>query len=71
MVIYYERIGEDCKKTAGALDVIDLESFADQMIEFLDESPDEQVTILKIDKDGSVACQDKPGIMQRSITDKW
>lgn len=54
MIIYYERTDFEGKKTAGALDVIDLDEFADQMIEWLDESPDRKVIILKIDKAGSV-----------------
>ena len=54
MQIYYERVDEEGKKVAGALDVIDLESFADQMIEFLDESPDSNVTILRVHKAGGV-----------------
>ena len=52
MVIYYERIDGEGKKTAGALDVIDLDEFADQMIEFLADG--DRVTILKVDKAGSV-----------------
>ena len=43
MLVFYERIDEEGEKVAGALDVIDLESFADQMIEFLDESPDANI----------------------------
>ena len=54
MLVFYERIDEEGRKTAGALDVTDLGSFADQMIEFLAESPDDRVTILKIDKTGGV-----------------
>lgn len=54
MLIYYERIDEQGRKTAGALDVLDLESFADQMIEFLDEVPDGKIVILRIDKNGSI-----------------
>lgn len=54
MLIFYERIDGEGKLTAGALDVVDLESFADQMIEFFDEGA-RSVAILKIDKDGGVA----------------
>lgn len=71
MLIFYERMDGEGRKTAGALDVIDLESFADQMIEFLVESPDGKIAIMNVDKTGSVVGQDKPGFMQRSITDKW
>lgn len=54
MIIYTERIDADGRKIAGALDVVDLESFADQINEYLEENPDGRITVLRVDTEGSV-----------------
>lgn len=54
MLIFTERFDKDGKKIAGVLDVVDLDSFADQMIEYLAESIDGRITVLRVDKEGSV-----------------
>ncbi len=52
MLIFYERFDEEGERIAGILDVVDLESFADQVIKFLEE--DSKIIILRIDKDGGI-----------------
>ncbi len=54
MLIYTERVRKNYRKIAGVLDVTDLDSFADQIIEDLAETIDGRITILKVDKEGSV-----------------
>ena len=54
MLIYTERIDLSYRKIASVLDVVDLDSFADQMEEYLADSRDGRIALLKIDREGSV-----------------
>lgn len=52
MQFYYKRETND-GLISGILDVIDLDSFAEQLEEFLEDSSNGEVVIFRVDKEGT------------------